>query len=188
MKKFFKFIGIVICLAVVFILIAGLFLPKDYHFERTISIKAPKEEIWKNISLFSNFERWDPWKVHDPNMKRTITGTDGTPGASYSWEGNKEVGSGTQTYRKLVPYEYVAVDMHFTKPFENKANVFYKLEQEGSHVKLTWGFDTRFPYPFNAVTRLFFNMDDKMDEDFSAGLANLKKLSENNTMMTASIF
>jgi len=117
MKRFFVFLGIIIGLFLVFILIAGLFMPTSYHFERSTMIRAPKEEVWKNISLFSNFERWDPWKVKDPHMKRTITGTDGTPGATYSWVGNDDVGSGSQVYRKLVPYEFVALDLNFKEPF-----------------------------------------------------------------------
>src|SRR6218665_3885616 len=167
MKKFFTFLGIVVVLGIVFILVAGLFIPQQYHFERNITIKAPKEEVWKNISLFANFEHWDPWKVHDPNMKRTISGVDGTPGATYTWVGNDDVGSGSQVYRKLVPYEYIGLELNFKEPFEKKAHIFYRLTQEGSGVKVTWGFDSRFPYPTNAITRLFFDMDDQMDQDFS---------------------
>jgi hypothetical protein len=185
MKKFFAFLSIVVLLGVVFILVAGLFIPKDYHFERNIIINAPREEVWKNVSLFSNFERWDPWKVHDLQMKRTIESTDGMPGATYSWVGNSDVGSGSQTFTKLVPYEYVGIDLILKRRFEIKAKVFYRLEPVGQRVKVTWGFDSKFPYPMNGVMRLFMNMDDDMDADFEAGLANLKKLCESNRLMTA---
>jgi ABC-type antimicrobial peptide transport system permease subunit len=184
MKKFFKVLGIIIGLALVFILAAGLLMPREYHFERSITINAPKDVIWKNISMFSNFQKWDPWLVHDPKMKRTITGTDGTPGAVYSWEGNDDVGSGSQTYKSLQPMERVDIDLHFLKPFENRAAVFYLLQNEGNSVKVVWGFDTRFPYPMNALT-MFMNMDENLDKDFSTGLANLKKLCESSGNMTA---
>ncbi len=145
MKKFLKITGILIGLAILFILAAGLLLPKTYHFERSITINAPKDVIWKNISLFANFQKWDPWLVYDPKMVRTITGTDGTPGAVYSWRGNDDVGSGTQTFKALKPMERVDVDLLFIEPFENKAAVFYLLKDEGNAVKVVWGFDTRFP-------------------------------------------
>lgn len=186
MKRFFRFLGIVILLVIAFILISGIFISRSYHFERSISINAPKEEVWRNISLFSHFEQWDPWKVKDPHMSRSISGTDGTVGAVYSWKGNKEVGSGSQTYTALRPYEHVMIDLDFKEPFETRAKVFYHLVPQGKAIKLTWGFDSKMPYPFNAIAYFFMDMDATMDKDFSAGLANLKKLCEGNTLMTAS--
>jgi hypothetical protein len=188
MKRFLKFIGIVILLAVVFVLVAGLFISRNYHFERSITINTPKEEIWKNISLFSNFQKWDPWVAYDPQMKRTISGTDGTPGSTYSWTGNKKVGSGSQTFKELVPYDHIYIDLQFKEPMSSKALVKYTLKPEGSGYKVTWGFDARFPYPLNAVMNLFVNMDKTMDGDFSNGLTNLKKLCESNTTYTVSNF
>lgn len=186
MKKFLKFLGAIILLALVFILVSGLFIAKTFHFERSIVINSSKEEVWKNISKFSNFERWDPWKRYDPNMKRTIEGVDGTPGAIYRWEGNDDVGKGSQEYISLTPMEEIKVDLKFLEPMENHAQVFYRLTQENKGVKVTWGFESRFPYPFNAVCYFFMDMEGMMDKDFSYGLANLKKLCESNTSFTAS--
>lgn len=188
MKKFLKFISVVILLAIVFVLVAGLFISRSYHFERSITINSPKEEIWKNISLFSNFQKWDPWLSYDPQMKRTIAGTDGTPGATYSWVGNKKVGSGSQTYVQLVPYDYIKINLQFKEPMNSKALVQYTLKPEGNAYKVTWGFDTKFPYPLNAVMNLFVSMDKNLDHDFSNGLSNLKKLCESNTTYTVSNF
>lgn len=184
MKKFFKLLGIIIVLIIVFVLVAGLFISKDYHFEKSITINAPKEEIWNNVSHFSSFDKWDPWKAYDPGMTRTIEGTDGAVGAVYKWKGNSDVGSGSQTIKALRPYDEVEIDLHFKEPFENKARVRYILAQQDNGVKVTWSFDTHFSYPLNALT-YFMNMDKNLDKDFSTGLANLKKLSESNTTMTA---
>jgi len=185
MKKFFKFLGIVILLAVAFILISGLFIPREFHFERSVMIKAPKEVIWNNLSHFSSFEQWDPWKVKDPAMKRTIEGADGTVGAAYSWEGNSDVGSGTMTYKGIYPYDSILVDLHFKKPFESRARAFYRMSAEVQGYKVTWGFDTRMPYPVNAVSYFCFDMEGSLDKDFSSGLASLKKLCESNAAMMA---
>jgi len=185
MKNFFRVLGIVVLLVVAFILISGIFISRAYHFERSTVIHAPKEEVWKNISLFANIEKWDPWKAKDPGMRRSISGTDGTPGAVYSWEGNDEVGSGSQTYTRLQPYEHIMIDIAFVKPFKNKAKAFYHLQQQGDAVRLTWGFDCKMPYPMNAISYFFIDMDGRMDKDFSTGLANLKKLCESNVQLTA---
>jgi hypothetical protein len=185
MKKFFTFIGIIALLVVLFILVSGLFLPRDYHFERSIVIQSSKEDVWKNVSLFSNFERWNPWQTKDPDMKQNISGIDGTPGAVYSWSGNKEVRTGTQTFKRLVPYEYIGISLDIKEPFHHQAAVSYRLEQVEHNVKFTWALDCSYSYPMNAVMYLFFDMDDDLDRDFSSGLANLKKLCENNRIMTA---
>lgn len=185
MKKFLAFLGIIVLLALVFILVSGLFISREYHFERSISIRAPQEEIWKNISLFSNFEKWDPAKARDSTMRRTITGTDGTVGATYAWEGNKEVGSGSQTFKTIHPFEHITIDLQCSKPFAFKAAVFYHLVPEGKATKITWGFDSKITYPFNAVSYFFMDRDARMDQVFAAGLANLKKLCESSATMTA---
>lgn len=177
MKKVLKGIGILLLAAILFVLIAGLFVPKDYHFERSIVIQAPREIIWQNISQFRNFEKWDPWSSKDPAMSRTIEGTDGTVGAVYRWKGNKEVGSGSQTIMALDPTNHVDISLKFKEPYSSEAKVFYNLQDTISAIKVTWGFNSEFPYPFNTF-RIFMNMDKMMDADFSKGLANLKAISE----------
>lgn len=180
MKKILKGIGILLLLVVLFVVIAGLFISKDYHFERSVVIQAPREAIWNNISMFRNFEKWDPWADKDPSMSRTIDGTDGTVGAVYRWKGNKEVGSGSQTYTLLAPMDRIEILLEFKEPYASKANVFYTLSDTTAGIKVTWGFDSKFPYPFNAF-RIFMNMDKMMDADFSRGLANLKAVSESQS-------
>lgn len=184
MKKFFKFLGVIVLLAVVFVLVAGFFVPEKYHFEKSIVINAPKEEVWKNISLFNNFQKWNPWSIKDPKMQQSISGTDGAPGTTYNWRGNDDVGAGSQTILEVAPFDHLHIDMEFKEPFEKKASLVYSLMQEGKGCKVTWSFDTVFGYPWNAVTNLFMNMDGMMDEDFSTGLANLKKLCESNVIYT----
>lgn len=177
--------GIIILLVIAFVLVSGLFISREYHFERSITIQAPREEVWKNVSLFANFEKWDPWKVRDAAMTRSITGTDGTVGATYAWKGNKETGSGSQTFRTIRPYEHITIDLQFREPVESKATIFYHLEPAGSGTRITWGFDSKMPYPVNAICYFFMDMENSMDKDFSAGLANLKKLCESSATMTA---
>jgi hypothetical protein len=177
MKKVLIALGIIFLVVVAYVFIGGLFISKDFHFERSITINAPKEIVWENVSKFSNFQKWNPFSLHDPHMESKIEGTDGTVGAVYRWKGNKDVGSGTQTYKALNPYSHVGIDLQFMEPYESKANAFINLEPEGKAQKVTWGFDSETPYPMNAVMP-FINMEKMMDADFSLGLENLKQLCE----------
>lgn len=177
MKKILKYLGLLILAAILFVLIAGLFIAKDYHFERSISINAPKEKVWEQVSNFTNRNKWSPWIAHDPNMQHSIEGTDGTVGAVHKWKGNKEVGSGSETITAIEAPDKITCLLRFYEPYESEANAFITLTGDGNATRATWGFDSRFPYPMNAM-QLFIDMDKMMDKDFSHGLNKLKQICE----------
>jgi len=177
MKTVLKVIGLLLLGIIAFILIAGIFIDKDYHFERSVTIDAPREIVWNNVSSLSALNSWSPWMERDPQMEHSISGTDGTVGATHSWKGNKDVGSGSQTILELVPQEKVRTGLKFMEPMESEAFAFLNLSDEGNGTKVTWGFDSEYTYPFNTLC-LFVDMDKYMDADYSAGLAKLKALSE----------
>lgn len=177
MKKTIKITGFLLILLVVLILIAGLIFPNEYHFERSITIQAPKEIIWKNISTFNNFQKWRSWD-NDRVMQQAINGIDGTVGAVYSWQGNKEVGSGSLTYHSFKPMEYVAIDARFKKPYASTARIAHVIRDEPNNFEVTWSFDSEMPYPLNAITRLFMNPDNYMSADVTRSLQKLKELCE----------
>lgn len=181
MKTILKFLGVVILVVLAYVLVGGVFMEKKYELEKSIVIKAPKDVIWQNISMFSNFKKWSPWNELDPNMTSTITGNDGSVGATYSWKGNDDVGTGSMTYTKLTPQDEVAMDLKFMEPMESNAKVIIKIEEsaDGSST-VTWAFDTEFPYPLNSLTPLM-GMDKSLGADFERGLKYLKQLSESGT-------
>ncbi|WP_152267554.1 SRPBCC family protein [Agriterribacter humi] len=59
---------------------------KDYHFERSITINAPKEKVWEQVNNFTNRNKWSSWAEYDLNMQHTIEGTDGTVGVVHKWK------------------------------------------------------------------------------------------------------
>lgn len=83
---------------VVLLLIVTFFVSKELDYEKSIYIEASKEIIWQNVSSLTTMDAWSPWNKKDPNMKRTLTGTDGEIGAKQAWESEiKDVGVGSQT-------------------------------------------------------------------------------------------
>lgn len=180
MKRFFIVLGTVLLMAIAFLLIAGLFVPKEYHFERSIIIHAPKEEVWKNIHLFSNIEKWDVKRAKDPSLKSRIVGKDGELGATYIWAGNHEVGNGQLSIASINPLDHVRMDLSIDKPYKTNAKTFFSLSSSSQGVKVTWGLDSEIPYPVNALAFFFMDPDELLDKDFSSGLLNLKKICEGN--------
>lgn len=179
MKKILKILGILILVVVAFVLIAGLFISKNYHFQQDVSINAPQEKVWGYVSDLRQMDKWSPWKEKDPNIQLSYQGQDGSVGSTYSWKGNKQVGSGSQTITKLDAPKRVDTHLHFIEPFEGQADAFIALDGANNSTKVTWGFDTRYPYPMN-VMQLFVNMDKEMGAEFNSGLTKLKALCEAN--------
>ncbi|HET6243722.1 MAG: SRPBCC family protein [Bacteroidetes bacterium] len=168
----FSVIGIVAIL-----LITGLFLSKEAHYERSIVINAPLELINKQISSLENMNSWSPWNEYDPQMKITYTGKDGQVGSVFHWEGNEDVGKGSQEIT-LISDTKIETKVIFIEPWSSEMKAIFTLEPEASGVKVTWASDGTNPYPFN-VFCLFMNMDEMIGKDFEKGLNNLKEKAEN---------
>ena len=175
-KTILKIIGILILLLLAFVFIGGLFIKKDYHLERSITINAPREKVWGHVNSLQKFATWNPFVEKDPNVKTSFEGTEGTPGSVYKWDGNSKVGQGTQTITSIDSASSVKSHLHFIKPMEGQADAFLNLADAGNgSTTVTWGFDSKYKYPLNVMT-LF--MDGMMENTFDKGLNKLKKIAE----------
>jgi uncharacterized protein YndB with AHSA1/START domain len=178
MKKVLKIIGIILLVVILFILIAGVFVSKTVHLEKEITINAPRDTVWNYVSSLQGQLKWSPWPERDPDIQASFDGQEGAVGSVYRWKGNKDVGSGNQTITKIEPGR-VETHLNFIEPFSGQADAFVNLTEAGAGTKVTWGFDSRYPYPMN-VMLLFINMDELIGKDYNAGLEKLKRLSESH--------
>ncbi len=176
MKALKIILGIVVVLVIIGTVIS-LIAPTEYKSSRSIVIKAPKAVIWKNVSLYANRNKWSPWVERDPNMKMTLDGTDGTVGTKHSWEGNKEVGKGSETFTKIDEMSLIESHLHFLEPWEAESDAFVSLKDTNDGVIVTWGFAGKMPRPWNIIS-VFMNMDAEIGKDFTHGLGKLKTLCE----------
>jgi hypothetical protein len=111
-----KTLLIIVGVVLVLVLILGMIGADTYRFERTVTIAAPAEQVHGHIATFAAMDKWSPWNEHDPNMKKTTEGTDGTIGAVWKWEGNDDVGKGQQRLDSLTP-TLIQTHLHFLEPF-----------------------------------------------------------------------
>lgn len=164
-----------------FILILALFVSKRMDYEKSISIQSPIDNVWKNISSLSAMDQWSPWNAKDPNMQKSLTGTDGEPGAKQSWVSSvKNVGEGSQTIISLDEPNRINTRLDFIKPFKSTADAYVILAKSGDNTKATWGFKSSMPYPMNLM-KLFMNFEKEMDKEFGEGLEKLKTICETNS-------
>ncbi|MEZ4941300.1 MAG: SRPBCC family protein [Saprospiraceae bacterium] len=158
------------------VVLLGLFARKDYHIERSIEIDAPKALIYEHVRFFKNFESWSPWAKLDPAMKTTITGTDGEPGATYSWKGNDDVGAGQQIITAMTA-DRIDMEVRFTEPFESTSPTYLIFEANEAKTKVTWAFDMHVAFPWNGLA-MFTDMDAAIGKDYEQGLENMKAVCE----------
>jgi len=174
--KALKYLAIGLGVLVLLLLIVALFVPKEFNYEKSVTINAPIDTVWVNVNSLSALDKWSPWNDHDPVMKKELKGTDGNVGAVQSLESNI-VGSGSQTIAAIDKPTLFETELNFYKPYKSHGKAYIKLVSQGTATRATWGMTGNMPYPMNIMT-LFMNMDKSMGKDWNHGLTKLKKLSE----------
>lgn len=162
----------------VLIIILAAIAPKTYNVHRGITIDKPKEIVFDYMRYLKNYEDWSPWHKKNPAIKITYTGTDGQEGSKSSWEGNKEVGSGSQTIIRIEDNKLIESRILFLKPWKSESIGYYHFDDAApGQTKLTWGFNGTNKFPAT-IFMLVYNMDKVVGKDFTDGLKSFKKILE----------
>lgn len=164
---------------VVILMVAGLFVKKDYALEREIVINKPEAEVFNYIRMVKNQDNFSVWNKKDPKAKKEYKGTDGQVGFVYSWDSeNKEVGKGEQEIIKIVENERIDLKLRFKEPFEAEDNAYFVTEDiSPNQTKVKWGFKGHLDYPKNLFL-LMMDMDKELGGSLDTGLSDLKKILE----------
>jgi uncharacterized protein YndB with AHSA1/START domain len=170
---------IVIAALIAIPLVIALFVKKEYRIEAHITVNKPTPEVFNYIRLVRNQEHYSKWVMTDPNMKKTLTGTDGTPGFIYAWKSeDKGVGQGEQEITALVENKKMNTEIRFIKPFEGTGYVTMLTDSAGEHeTTVTWSMEGRSNYPMN-IMNLF--MGKVLHRDMQTSLQNLRNNLEKN--------
>jgi uncharacterized protein YndB with AHSA1/START domain len=178
MLEIIAIIAVVLAVAIAIILILAATRPDTFSIQRAATIKAPPEKIFAVISDFHQWGSWSPWENRDPAMQRSFSGANSGRGAVYAWDGNKNVGSGRMEILDVSVPSKIVIKLDFLKPFEAHNIAEFTMLPQGDATNLTWAMHG--PLVFMAkVMHVFINMDNMIGKDFEAGLANLKRLTEN---------
>ncbi len=164
---------------IVIVLVASIFIKKEYAVEREIFINRPQAVVFNYVKYLKNQDNYTVWGSLDPQMKREYRGTDGTVGFVAAWDSkNSHVGKGEQEITDIQTGERIDYNLRFMEPFESKAHTYFALAAASENVtKVVWGFDGKMSYPTNFM-RLFMNMDKMLGPDFEKGLQKLKEILE----------
>jgi hypothetical protein len=152
--------------------------PDTYHVERSTKIEAPPDIIFAAVSDFRAFPEWSPWQKRDPAMKTTISTPSAGVGATYAWEGNKQVGKGKMTLTESQAPTHTKERLEFLEPYPTVADTGFNIKAEsGNAATVTWYMDGKATFMGKAMS-LVMNMDKAIGKDFEEGLVNLKRVAE----------
>jgi hypothetical protein len=168
---------IIIAVVIAGILIFAATKPDVFRVQRSATIAAPADKIFPHLLDFQRWPSWSPYEKKDPDMKRTFSGPATGPGATYAWEGDKNIGSGRIVVTDVSPNARFAFDLIMLKPFEAHNKGEFTLEPQGNGTRVTWAMYGPVPY-FSKLMTMFCNVDRMVGGDFEKGLADLKTISE----------
>lgn len=172
-----------IAILVLVLLSAGLVFvatrPNSFRVERTAQIHAPQQVVFAIINDLRQWARWSPFDKRDPQMHKELSGPDTGPGASYSWNGNKDVGEGRMTIVDSKPGESVSMKLEFTRPFKAKNDVTFALVPNDDGTRVSWILDGKNNFMAKFFS-LLINMDTMIGKDFEEGLAKLNSIAQSD--------
>ncbi len=178
--KIFAIIIAVIVLLALGVLIYASMKPDAITISRSITIKAPADKIFPLINDFQAWQSWSPYETKDPGMKRELGVPITGKGATYAWDGNKNVGQGKMEITESAPPTRIVIKIHFLRPMENEAMANFTLSPKTDNTDVTWTMVTPTPL-MSKVMSIFFDLDKMIGTDFEVGLANLKTKAEAET-------
>jgi uncharacterized protein YndB with AHSA1/START domain len=177
MLKFLAIAAIVVAVLVASVLVYAATKPDSFSVARSISIKAPPENIFPLINDLRGFNRWNPFLKNDPATKLTYSGPDSGKGAAHAWDGNSRVGTGRVEITDVVPASKVVMKLDMIKPIEGHNRVEFTLEPGGDGTNVTWAMSGESAY-IAKVMGVVFSVDKMVGGEFEKGLADLKTIAE----------
>jgi len=160
--------------------------PDQFSVVRTTSINANPAVVFAQLNDFKRWQDWSPWENLDPAMQRTYSGNAAGVGSVYAWNGNDKVGQGRMEILKSDAPNNLVIKLDFLKPFDSHNTAEFVVRGQGTATTVSW--EMRGPNLFiGKVMGVFVDMDKMIGKDFETGLANLKKLAEQQAQKSVEV-
>jgi uncharacterized protein YndB with AHSA1/START domain len=151
--------------------------PSQFRVARSTAVDAPPAVVFAQVNDLHRFQGWSPWAERDPAARIRFEGPPAGTGATFRWEGNREVGKGSLTITESRPHERILMRLDFVEPFEVSNRVEFSFEPRGARTDVTWSMSGENGFAAKAVG-LLIDMDAMVGGDFEKGLAALKQQAE----------
>ncbi len=172
-----KLLVILIFVVVAAILILARLAPATFRVERSTTIHAPPEKVFPYINDLRSWAQWSVWDRIDPNMRKTFSANSSGQGASYEWEGNKNIGHGRMTIIQSVAPLLVVLDLFCLAPIKARNKAELSLQARNGGTRVTWTMYGQSRLVFKLIN-IFINLEKMIGKNFEDSLASLKTLAE----------
>jgi hypothetical protein len=151
------------------LLAAGtMLLPRHVVVERTANIKADAAKIIELAASYEGYQKINPYKNSDPNLKTEPFGPASGLGSGFKF--NSKDGSGTSTVSAVTANAVTyAIDLGSM----GKPTMIIAVAPEGDKTKVTWRMEADMGMnPIGRVIGLF--LDGMMGKTYEQGLKNIE--------------
>lgn len=173
---------IISAIAVAAVAVAPYALPSSKTVERVATIKAPVDKVFSLIASREGYQRFNPYKVKDPDLKITMHGPSSGIGSGFAFDGKD--GKGTQTIVALEENRSVTMQIDLgamgrpvtTFLLEPSSGLHEPssglLEPSSGTTIVTWS--TKSDFGMNPIGRVFgLFLDGMLGPDYETGLRKL---------------
>lgn len=160
--------------------VAGLVLPKRFTIIREVVVARPAREVFGFMKLLRNQERYSTYAQADPAMKIEYRGTDGTVGASVSWDSaDRNVGRSEQEIKAIEDGKRIEIEIRFQWPFQSTDPLVTEIEAlSPDRTRIRNIYRGKIRYPYNL---LVWWVMAKIRENMQLSLDNAKAVLEGKT-------
>lgn len=168
-------IFIAVTTLILILLAIGSLLPRDYLAESSITIQAPREDIFPYLSRLKSWPNWmRNWDSHYiPDLKIQYSGSETGVGAIQQW--SEPRGMGKLWITASVDNQKIEYDSKFADfPIMNSV---IELDEQDGRTRVLWSSSGRLPAgPFYGYTAAWFA--GAFEREYDQSLAALKTLVE----------
>ncbi len=192
--KVLKILGIIVLIIAASALGLIIFGPSEGHLERQVTINAPAEVVFADVSNLKSFNKWSPWFKVDPNAEYVFEGPASGIGAKMTWYSeDSDLGNGYMEITETREGEFVGMDMgfdqnnnrDFTDEGEERPVATFVLNENEDGTLVTWTFDISGVSGFEKM--MVVGLDMFLGPFYEEGLAALKERVESRPEMSVKI-
>jgi hypothetical protein len=145
-----------------------MLLPRHVSVERSATIKGDPAAIIAMASSNEGYQKFNPYKNSDPNLKIELFGPTTGVGSGFKFNGKDATGSQVVTAVDAASVTY-AIDLGSM----GKPSALISVASEGAMTKVTWRTDM--DMGLNPIGRVFgLFMDGMLGKTFETGLKNIE--------------
>lgn len=136
--KILKYLFFILLIGIIGFAIYVATLDGKFHVEESLTVKAPREMLFREVNNYETWNDWTPWAKKFPNLIVDYPEKTSGEGAGYSWKTDKMQGNVTTT--KVVPGKKIEQKaVYNTAVGESTHFVYWDFGNVGDSVKITWG-------------------------------------------------